>query len=212
MAVICGLASKDKYPAIKKVLMEQEFASPYMEKYVLEALCLMGEEEAALERMKKRYTVMVDAPYTTLWEFWKTGGMGPYNHGWNAPNTILSQYIAGVAPIEAGWKSYHIKPQLGSLNSVQVRVPSVKGNIDVDIRKTEQQFDLGLTSPPDTTAVVGIPTKGLRIRTVVVGGKPVWNSGKFVDNVPGITWNGEDENYLKFEVAPGRWTFSATAE
>ena len=207
MAVLCGLASPDKYPQIKKVLEEREYASPYMEKYVLEALCQMGEEEAALTRMKKRYKVMVDAPYTTLWEFWKLGGMGTYNHGWNAPNTILSQYIAGVAPVEAAWKTYHIKPQLGSLTSIQMRVPSVVGNIDVDIRKSGDRFGLKLNSPEGTTAIVGIPKKGFNVKGVFANEKVVWN-GKFVDGQTGVTWKGEDENYLLFSVKPGEWTFT----
>jgi len=208
MAVLCGLAPPTHYPAIKKVLMEQEWASPYMEKYVLEALCVMGEEEAALERMKKRYTVMVDSPYSTLWEFWNTGGMGTYNHGWNAPNTILSQYIAGVAPVDAAWKTYHIKPQLGSLNSVQVRVPSVKGNIDVDIRKSGKQFGIKLNSPEGTTAIVGIPKKNFNVSEVYANQQLVWRS-KFTGEVNGVTPKGEDRDYILFSVDPGEWTFSA---
>ena len=43
MAVVSGLASKDKYPALTKVLKKEYHASPYMEKYVLEALFQMGE-------------------------------------------------------------------------------------------------------------------------------------------------------------------------
>ncbi|MBD5780072.1 glycoside hydrolase [Pelagicoccus sp. NFK12] len=211
MAVLAGLASPNKYPAIKKVLEEQEFASPYMEKYVLEALCVMGEEEASLQRMKKRYTVMVDAPYTTLWEFWKTGGMGTYNHGWNAPNTILSQYIAGVAVVDPAWETYHVKPQLGSLNSIQVRVPSVKGDIDVDINKTDKTFSIQLLSPEETTALVGIPKKHFEITEIKANDTPIW-SGEPIANLEGITPAGEDQNYLLFTVAPGQWTFTAKAK
>lgn len=207
MAVLCGLASPDKFPKIKKVLEERAYASPYMEKYVLEALCLMGEEEAALKRMKQRYQVMVKAPYTTLWEFWRTGGMGTYNHGWNAPNTILSQYIAGVATVDAGWKTYQIRPQLGSLNSVQVRVPSVMGNIDVDIKRSDKVFELKLNSPEGTTAIVGIPKKGLSIHTVFVNGEAVWN-GQFVSGQSGVAWKGQEEGYLVFLVESGEWTFT----
>lgn len=205
MAVLCGLASPDKYPQIKKVLEEREYASPYMEKYVLEALCQMGEEEAALKRMKKRYAVMVDSPYSTLWEFWKTGKMGTYNHGWNAPNTILSQYIAGLAPVEAGWKTYHVRPQLGSLKSVRVRVPSVKGNIDVDIRKSGGQLGIKLKSPEDTTAIVAIPREEGHVKQVSANGKVVWK-GSFIAGQKGVTWKGEKDGRLLFAVDPGEWT------
>ena len=56
-----------------------------MEKYVLEALFQMGEPTFALERMKQRYTRMLDyAEYTTLFEGWGIGaegfGGGTINH------------------------------------------------------------------------------------------------------------------------------------
>ena len=53
MAVVSGLASADKYPALVKVLKKECHASPYMEKYVLEALFQMNEPAFALERMKQ---------------------------------------------------------------------------------------------------------------------------------------------------------------
>jgi alpha-L-rhamnosidase len=210
MAILCGLASKDKYPAIKKVLVEQEFASPYMEKYVLEALCQMGEEKEALTRMKRRYQVMVDAPYTTLWEFWETGGMGTYNHSWNAPNTILSQYIAGVATVTPGWSTYHIKPQLATLHTVEVIVPSVKGNIDVAMTKTEQNFTLQLNSPNGTTAIVGVPKTNKAIATIKVNNTLVWKNGKMKKSLKGLTFDSEDVSYLNFKLESGEYVLNAT--
>ncbi len=43
LAVVAGLAGKDKYRQIYKLLQTQMYASPYMEKYVLEALFVMDE-------------------------------------------------------------------------------------------------------------------------------------------------------------------------
>ena len=209
MAVICGLAPQSNYSAIKEVLMEQQFASPYMEKYVLEALCLMGEDVVALERMKNRYNAMVEAPFSTLWEFWETGGMGTYNHGWNAPNTILSQYIAGIAPLEPGWLRYQIKPHVGQLTSVKVRVPSVKGNIDVDILRSETEFVLNLVSPEETTAVVCIPKTPMVPTVISINGSKVWEKGTIVNKIGGIIWLGESSNSLRFSVDPGDWTLIA---
>ena len=47
IAVISGLADSDKYPVIKKLLTSNYDSSTYMEKYILEALCEMGEIEEA---------------------------------------------------------------------------------------------------------------------------------------------------------------------
>ena len=55
-------------------------ASPYMEKYVLEALFDMNEPAFALERMKNRYAEMMGyKDYSTLFEGWETVG-GTINH------------------------------------------------------------------------------------------------------------------------------------
>ena len=70
-----GLADKEKYPALIKVLKQNEHASPYMEKYVIEALFRMGENYYGMERMKRRFAEMVnDSEHTTLYEGW---GIGP---------------------------------------------------------------------------------------------------------------------------------------
>ena len=47
LAVLAGLAEKEQYGTIKNVLTTVKNSSPYMEYYVLEALCKMGEHEAA---------------------------------------------------------------------------------------------------------------------------------------------------------------------
>ena len=99
MAVVSGLASADKYPALVKVLKKEYHASPYMEKYVLESLFLMNEPEFALERMKTRYTKMLRyEDHTTLFEGWGIGsegfGGGTINHAWSGgPLTLLSQKV-----------------------------------------------------------------------------------------------------------------------
>ena len=53
LAVISGIADETKYKRILNLFKTQFHASPYMEKYVMEALFVMGEGEYALERTKK---------------------------------------------------------------------------------------------------------------------------------------------------------------
>ena len=59
MAVVSGLADSKQFPSIFKVFQTKEYASPYMEKYVTEALFLMGKGEYGLQRMKKRFKEML---------------------------------------------------------------------------------------------------------------------------------------------------------
>ena len=69
LAVLAGLATKEQYSAITNVLTGTKNSSPYMEYYVLEALCKMEKYEAARERIKERYEGMMSEDYSTLWEF-----------------------------------------------------------------------------------------------------------------------------------------------
>lgn len=210
LAVLNGLADESKYPALLKNVLTTEYnASPHMEWMIEEAIVLAGDTPAALNRMKERHAFQVnDVAVTTLCE--KFGERkGTYNHAWNAPNYVLSRYIAGISATEVAWKKYQVMPNLAHMTAVKQVVPSVQGEIDVDIKRTDKLYGMKLNSPEGTTAVVGIPKASIHPKVIEVNGSTVWKNGAIVGNIPGITWNGEDKNYLKFNVAPGKWTFSA---
>ena len=84
-----------QYPTVENVLETIFNASPYMEKYVLDAMCEMGYMEQAQNRMVTRYTPMAtDNGYTTLWEMWDKGG-GTRNHAWSGgPMITMSKYLS----------------------------------------------------------------------------------------------------------------------
>ena len=136
MAVVAGLVPAERFPALLDVFAHSRYASPYMEKYVLEALFLMGQPEAALQRMKQRYERMLADPITTLWENFGGGedryGSGTYNHAWSGgPLTLMSQYVAGVSPLAPQWESVLVAPQPGGLDRVSCVVPTRRGEIEV---------------------------------------------------------------------------------
>ncbi|MEN7548019.1 alpha-L-rhamnosidase C-terminal domain-containing protein [Rapidithrix thailandica] len=162
LAVVAGLAGEETFQHILRILQKEKHASPYMEKYVLEALFQMGYPEQALNRMKERFAEMVhNTQYTTLWEGWGIGaegfGGGTTNHAWSGGGlTLLSQYVAGVSPLEAGYRVFQIKPQLGFLTHIKATVPTVKGKIVLQIDK-DSAFKMDLTVPVGTKAIVHIP-------------------------------------------------------
>jgi hypothetical protein len=212
LAVVAGIAGSDKYAALREVLDKHRNASPYMEKYVMEALFMMGEAQIGLERMKQRYTKMVGSEITTLWEMWDGyGGWSGYNHAWSGgPLTMMSQYVLGVAPDKVAYAEYHVLPQMGDLATVEGVVPTVKGNIHVSLNRDAATLGLKLISPKGTKALVGIPQeKGRNIVSVTLNGKTVWKKGKPGVSVSGVNCKGEDERYCRFEVTPGTWNFTA---
>ena len=88
-------------------------------------------------------------------------------------------------------------------------VPSVRGDIKAEMSKTASSFTLILNSPLKTKAIAGIPKKSFSdLKRIKVNGITIWE-GSFKGGIKGIAWNGEDEDYIKFNSAPGKWTFVA---
>ncbi len=167
MAILAGFVPEERYEIMRNFFATYYNASPYMEKYVLEALCVMGYYEDALKRLELRFGEMVAAPHTTLWEGWEyTGGRGmkyksgngTYNHAWSGGGlTILSQYIAGIEPITPKFEKFRVCPNLATLNRVKSVVPTVFGNIEMSAVKGDDVLNITLTIPQGATAQVVVP-------------------------------------------------------
>lgn len=204
---LSGLADEAHYDAILNVLINIREASPYMEKYVMDAMFRLGAEEAAMERMKDRYSAMLKDEWTTLWEYFPAGGT--HNHAWSgSPLIAMSAYVAGIAPDEAGYKTYHVIPQLGTLNQVSCTVPSIKGDIVLMLNRSEKALTMTLTSPTDTVARVGIPCSSNA--TITCGGVTVYENGVGMGTVEGVEFLSADEEYVYFNLQPGTWVLEAT--
>lgn len=164
LAVVAGIARPEKYDALYACLRTQEHASPYMEKYVLEALFRMGHGDYAMERMKRRFAPMVDDPArTTLFEGWDIGnakyGGGTTNHAWSGgPLTVIAEYVCGIRPLEAGYASFAVEPALDLMDSCSIAVPTAAGEIRSSWETTGRGYVLRLTVPRGTTACVAVPS------------------------------------------------------
>ncbi len=157
LAVLTGLADEEQYAVIKNVLTTTKNSSPYMEYYVLEALCKMGEYEAARDRIKDRYEGMVCEDYSTLWEFWNSW-QGTMNHAWSGgPLVIMSKHFAGITPLGAGYEKVKIEPQYSLYDSMSCTVPSVRGLIILKYEKVDGVCTVDLTLPEGMEALLSVP-------------------------------------------------------
>ena len=199
LAVLSGLADESKYEAITSVLTKVKNASPYMEYYVLEALCKMEKYSVAKSRMLQRYKGMIKKDYSTLWEFWNKN-QGTLNHAWSGgPLVILSKYFAGIRPVEAGYRKFVIKPQMTVSKQYSCVVPSVNGYIRMNAKQTGKAFVLDAEVPKDLTAVIYIPY--LNGQTVTRNGSVIYENDRFVETA-GLSFEGTDQGYLVFSVTP----------
>lgn len=194
LAVVSGIANAERTEKIRRVFRESRQASPYMEKYVLEALFCLDATDQALDRMLERYDSMIDSPLTTLWEGWGIGsegyGGGSYNHVWSGGVlTLLSQYVAGIDPLEPGYGRIAIKPQLGRLQHAAATVQTPRGELRVRHERLADGYRLQLNSPVGVECVVTLPrSEGQTLR---VNGTPAKLIGSQPDKVSCLVPAGE---------------------
>ncbi len=197
LAVISGLAEKEKYGALTAVLTETRNASPYMEYYVLEALCQMERYDAATDRMLQRYDGMIREDYSTLWEHWYKLE-GTLNHAWSGgPLVVMSKYFAGIRPIKAGYDAFVIKPQMTVSDQLHCVVPTVKGYIRLSASKTDGALTLDAAVPGNTTAYIYLPYENGQ--TVTCRNRVVYQEGHASD-ADGISFVSADDRYAVFRV------------
>lgn len=178
LAVLAGLAKREQYSTVKNVLTTTKNSSPYMEYYVLEALCKMGEYDAAKSRIKERYEGMMCEDYSTLWEFWDSW-RGTKNHAWSGgPLVIMSKHFAGIIPLEAGYEKVKIEPQYALSDNISCTVPSVKGLITLNYEKADGAYVVELNIPQGLDTVLYVPTGA----TVKINSELFYKNGEYVAN------------------------------
>ena len=158
LAVLAGIAKEDKYPMLIDLLKKTEHASPYFEKYVMEALFVMGEGEYAMERCKNRFGEMVNHPdHTTLFEGWEIGsskyGGGTTNHAWSGGAiTVIGAELCGIKPIEPGYRKFEVRPQIAGMKELSLEFPTVKGKVSYSHKVDGEDIKFTISVPEGSTA------------------------------------------------------------
>ena len=156
-----------------RTFREHENASPYMEKYVMEALCRIGHPEYALERMRRRFAPMVNDPErSTLFEGWDIGnpkyGGGTTNHAWSGgPLTVIASEICGIRPLKPGFTEFEIAPAIAGegksltrdklLGNWSISFPTVSGTISVSYRTASGRSTMKISVPEGPPARLVLP-------------------------------------------------------
>ena len=178
--------------------------SVYGSQYLLEALYEAGEGDFALHLMTDPSTdrswphMVYDVGTTITLEAWdnKYKPNQDWNHAWGAaPANVIPRCLMGVQPLSPGFAKVRIKPQVGSLKSAGLDLPTVRGTIHVDFTSEPgKSFGLNVALPANVEAVVYLPRLGSDRRDVQMDGKLVTGA-----------LNGE---FLVIDdVAPGRHSF-----
>ncbi len=217
MAIYSGLADDSRYDGILNVLLNTYNASPYMEKYVLESMYMMGADDEAILRTLNRFRPFTEDGYPTLPEIWSDqslfGGDETKNHAWTgAPLSLLYMCNAGITPTGPAFKTVQIKPQLGALTNVSATVQRAGGTIIVNVTKSSGGYTLNVTlSNGSEGGVICVPRIDGVDTMVTLNGVTLYANGAPVNaNMPtGVSYAWEDADFVAFNVPAGEYKFAA---
>ena len=156
-----GMVPSEKMKGVADFVCSRGMAcSVYGSQWLMEALYAAGRADVALDYLtsdgKRCWRNMMREGSTISMEAWGNEYKPDqdWNHAWGAaPANIIPFKVLGVQPVEAGFKVVEIKPQIGRLNNVSATVPTVKGQITIQISPTSLTF----TVPSGSFARVSMP-------------------------------------------------------
>ena len=190
-------------------------------KYLLRALCDNGHSDTALKLACQTnypgWGNWVARGATTLWETWSgTGRRDSLNHVmFGDISAWFIEYIAGIRPGSPGYKTIIVKPEItGTLAWAMGSHDSPYGVISNSWRIDEQTIHMDVTIPPNSTAMVYLPTLGTIMANLVIeeGGINICHKGHTTSNDPGVTFDHFEGNgmqtYAVWNIASGHYLFA----
>lgn len=215
LAVLSGIAGREKYPAMMNLFRSEFHASPYMEKYVFEAMMHMGYADEAVKRHKERFRTMVENRYfSTLFEHWDVGvngfGGGSVNHAWTGGGlTVLSQYMCGISPASPGYGKVRFMPHPGGMEHASAEVMSVKGIVKSAFRRMSDCMEYVFSAPDAAAMLIGVHMAE-NSGNITVNGVTVWSCGEYVkNNLSNPASESEPDGYVWFELPGGDYKVTA---
>lgn len=213
LAVLANFPTPAMRGHLNRLLRRERHASPYMENFAVSALFQLGDADAALARIKERYCQMVESDYTTLWEFWDPNVASKSHQFGSGMLRVLSYHVAGIQPIEPGFRKMRIAPMIGSLDWVDAGVPTPVGEVSVRVEThgrpsdTQPALTMRVSVPDGATAIVGVPLVPGVLSRIEVDGRYVWEGDRGVIVVDGVTPLDMTLTHVNFEVRSGVWEF-----
>jgi hypothetical protein len=189
MAILADVATPEQRAAIYSLVLrpgspawavhpapnldDGEAMSPYYGYFVLEALGKLGRHQDAIGLMRRYWGDMLRRGAVTWWE--KFDPSWPdfssiltrmpilsLSHGWSSgPTTYLTEYVLGVRPTGAGFRTVEIQPHLGDLKWAEGDVPAPAGNIHVRAERRGGRLSVTVTLPKSVSATIRVSGKSL---------------------------------------------------
>lgn len=220
MALVTGVVPRDKRGAVFERIIEdlrkrnsQQTAGDIAFWYLIQALAEEGRSDVLFEIADRRdigsYGYILDNGWTSMPEAWDADTGASMNHCMLGHiQEWLFGWVGGLRPDPSapGFKRFIVDPHpVGKLTSAKVSYESVRGPIQVSWQRTATAFELKVTVPPNTSAMVHVPATSAQ--RVLEGNAPASKAAgvRFVRIDPP---RGKDSARAVFEVGSGSYVFS----
>ena len=173
-----GLVEEKNVPRVMEYIRSRGLVcSVYAAQFLMDAIYQSGDGDYGLKMLTKEdersWYNMVRHNATITYEAWdgKFKNNQDWNHAWGAaPANIIPRWVVGVRPLEAGWSKMVIAPQVGDLKFISAAVPTIKGEVKVDINSTLNGYGARISIPANTEARVVLPAKS-EVKELRINGK-----------------------------------------
>ena len=153
--------------------------SVYGAQYLMEAVYNAGDADYGLELMTathdRSWYNMIKVGSTITMEAWdmKYKPNSDWNHAWGAaPANIIPRHLWGIQPQAPGYGVVSIKPQMSTLKTSTIKVPTIRGEINAEFQRVNNRYSKYSIDLPAN--MVGEFITDLSPQDVItVNGKPV---------------------------------------
>ncbi|MEM0345606.1 MAG: family 78 glycoside hydrolase catalytic domain [Thermofilaceae archaeon] len=186
-------------------------------KYLLPVLSEYGRPDlayaVATQTSYPSWGYMIREGATTLWERWellKGGAMNSHNHHmFGTVDIYFYRYLAGVRPLKPGFREFAVKPDPVGPERVSASVRALTGSIQIELSRSQGVNVLKVHVPVGSSALIYVPTHGLRKPVVLESGRVVWRGGEPLELTEGVERAWAEGEYAVFKVGSGTYVFEA---
>lgn len=177
--VAFGMVPSTKLNKVIDFIHSRKMAcSVYGSQFLMDALYEASDAEYALSMLIKTddrgWYNMIRVGSTISLEAWdnKYKPNQDWNHAWGAaPANIIPRKLMGVEPLLPGFDKVRIKPQIASLSWAKAVIPTVKGEIKLEIEKRKGEYNMKVIIPPNMEGEVYLPLLSEKYEVIVDGSK-----------------------------------------
>ncbi len=151
--------------------------SVYGSQFLLDAIYNAEDADYGLELLTavsdRSWYNMIRAGSTISLEAWdnKYKPNQDWNHAWGAaPANLIPRKLMGIEPLEPGFRKIRIKPQPASLEKAEIKLPTIRGTIELRFQQVSgERFELFFTTPANTQSEVWMPLPAKKCQILMDG-------------------------------------------